>query len=88
MNKEHELKTWTNSFQAVWDGKKKFEYRNNDRDFKLAEYLLLKEWNTDTGYTGRALRVQIASIWTSNDIPSLTKDYVIMDIHIMGRITY
>lgn len=43
----HELKTWTNYFQLVASGEKKFELRKNDRGFLTGHELLLREYNTD-----------------------------------------
>jgi hypothetical protein len=41
---KHELKTWPTGFQAILLGKKTHEVRPADRDFKVGDYLLLKEW--------------------------------------------
>lgn len=41
----HELKTWPEFFEAIQSGKKKFEVRKNDRDFKTGDTLLLKEYD-------------------------------------------
>jgi ASC-1-like (ASCH) protein len=52
----HNLKTWTEYFEAVCDGRKTFEIRKNDRDFRVNDVLLLREYDpkTDT-YSGREL---------------------------------
>lgn len=41
---EHELKTESKYFKAVCDGKKCFEVRKDDRDFKVGDYLKLIEY--------------------------------------------
>ncbi len=55
---QHDLKTWPEFFADLMIGDKTFELRKNDRDFKLGDTLLLREWNPKTKeYTGRrALR--------------------------------
>lgn len=42
---EHELKTVKPFFQNIVDLLKTFEIRKNDRNFKVGDTLILKEWN-------------------------------------------
>ncbi len=49
----HELKSWPEYYAAVRRGTKQFEIRTNDRNFQLHDFVLLREWSTDAGYTGR-----------------------------------
>lgn len=59
----HNLKTWPDSFQPILDGKKRHEYRLNDRGFNVGDELHLAEWEpADGGYTGRALKVKVLHI--------------------------
>ncbi len=41
---KHELKTWPDPFQAVWDGRKTHEVRVNDRGFTTNDLLILREF--------------------------------------------
>jgi hypothetical protein len=51
----HDLKTHPESFRAIWDGKKRFEYRIDDRGFNVGDVLKLREWDPEPEkYTGRA----------------------------------
>jgi hypothetical protein len=54
--KEHQLKTWPEYFKAIHRGEKTFELRNNDRDFKKGDILILREFRTckKCGGRGRA----------------------------------
>ena len=40
----HHLKTLPEFFQAVIDGRKPMEFRNNDRDFKVGDRCILEEF--------------------------------------------
>lgn len=51
----HELKTATQYFQALWIGDKTFEIRNNDRNFKERDEIVLQEIDADADYTGREI---------------------------------
>ena len=64
----HELKTWPAPFAAVKEGCKKFELRKNDRNFKVGDTLVLREWipqsySTLEGYyTDRSVTVRVTYI--------------------------
>lgn len=54
--KRHELKVWPEYFSAIWDGRKTFEFRDNDRAFEVGDELVLSEWcPTDERFTGDKL---------------------------------
>lgn len=84
--KKHELKIWPHLFKQVIDGTKPFEYRRNDRMFEPGDKLVLQEWsppvseNLQGHYTGRVAWVIVKQIWSSNEIPGLPADFVIMSI--------
>ena len=75
----HELKTWPEFFEQTRNGRKKFEFRRNDRDFRVGDELLLKEWNPapkfpiyndgePIAYTGRDLLVRVDYIMGAADV--------------------
>ena len=63
MKKVHELKTWSKYFKAVIEGRKTFDFRVNDKDFKEGDTLILKEWDPDIkGYTGAEATFEVGFI--------------------------
>lgn len=59
----HVLKILPEYYEAVLSSKKTFEIRKNDRDFKVGDTLLLKEWNEHEGrFTDRQLHCEITYI--------------------------
>ena len=42
---DHILKTWSNAWRAVESGVKSFEYRRDDRGFKVGDVLVLRQWD-------------------------------------------
>lgn len=53
----HELKVCSTIFRDIDLGIKTFEFRKNDRNFKVGDTLFLRSWNTETGnYVGRGGR--------------------------------
>lgn len=55
--KTHDLKSWPEFFQPVFEGKKNFELRRDDRHFMVGDVLVLKEWEPNTAkYSGRQVR--------------------------------
>ena len=62
----HQLKTWPIPFKAVVDGKKRFEYRQDDRGFKVGHFLRLQEYDPATlRYTGRTTLMRVTYILKS-----------------------
>lgn len=45
----HELKCWPEYFSETKRGRKPFEIRENDRDFKHGDTVVLKEWDPTLG---------------------------------------
>jgi hypothetical protein len=67
----HDLKCWPAYFQAVLDGRKNFEIRNNrDRGFQSGDTVTLREWDPEggglglppRGYTGRNVAFRIGYV--------------------------
>lgn len=67
----HELKTWPGPFQALADGRKRFEWRRNDRCFEVGDTLILREYDParlsiwshhDIGYTGREVHARVTYV--------------------------
>lgn len=54
--KKHDLKSWPEFFRPVYEGKKNFELRKNDRHFMVGDLLRLREWEPNTAaYSGREI---------------------------------
>lgn len=63
MGRVHELKTIQPFFNMVADGKKKFELRKNDRDFRYGDILVLREWSTTMqNYMGNDIVVRVTGV--------------------------
>lgn len=84
MVKVHELKILPEYFRAVKEGKKTFEIRKNDRNFNVGEYIDLREYSIDKGYTGNKLCLKIVYIITSEQFPQgLKDDYCVLGIEVI-----
>ncbi len=78
MTKTHELKILPKYFKDIVNGDKNFELRKNDRDFKIGDSLMLKEFDNGA-YTGDSVQVVITYILVGGEY-GLDKDYVILGI--------
>lgn len=58
--KLHTLKSDPQPFDEVWEGKKRFEFRLNDREYNEGDFLLLKR--TDGKSESLSLLVEVTSI--------------------------
>jgi len=55
-----EKKIWPKYFEAIKQGKKKFELRLADFKIKEGDILVLKEWNPESKeYTGRKIKRKV-----------------------------
>lgn len=79
---QHVLKIHSEHFRNVKSGKKRAEFRKNDRDFKEGDYLLLRENDPDVNiFTGKEIRARITCI---NDLSSfISEPYVMLSIEVL-----
>ena len=76
----HYLKTWPPVFQHMVDGLKRFEYRKNDRDFKVGDTLVLREWRPDSKqYSRREKFVTVRYIMSGGQF-GIPEGFCIMDV--------
>ena len=56
----HLLKTWPEPFQALWDKRKTFEVRRDDRGYQVGDLLMLREYLPLANHlTGRYVRAVV-----------------------------
>lgn len=77
----HELKILPKWFEDVQSGKKKFEIRKNDRNYRVGDFLILKEWNRGK-FTNRYLIRQIEYIYQGDGTYGLSEEYCVLGISI------
>lgn len=75
----HRLKTWPCYFQPILDGTKRFDLRENDRDFRVGDILELAEYDPEvSGYTGRFLSKKVTFL--IQGIFGLPEDVCVMSV--------
>ena len=74
----HRLKTWPRYFAAVYEGRKTYEVRRDDRGFNVGDILHLVEWSIHGGETGREVKHTITYISRQSSLIPLPAGYVIM----------
>lgn len=83
----HNLKTWAEPFDAMAAGLKTWEFRYNDRDYKVGDFLHLMRYDPETGeYTGKALDVQVTYILQGGSF-GIPEGYVVMSTPTVKDIT-
>lgn len=82
----HHLKIWPDFFAKVRRGDKTAEIRLDDRDFRIGDKLVLREWKPRAKrFTGRFEERVITDItWLSQWVPGVTEPYCVLH---MGAIT-
>jgi hypothetical protein len=80
----HELKTWSEFFDAVSEGHKTFEIRKDDRGFYVGDILRLRDYDpTEEAYTGAQLDVIVTYVTEAKTLGCLKPGYVCMSIRIL-----
>ena len=74
----HQLKILPEHFEDVISGRKTFEVRRNDRDFRIGDLLALNEHDSVFGFTGRSCLVRTDYILS--DTKYCKPGYVILSI--------
>jgi hypothetical protein len=75
----HTLKAHPLFFEAVWDGRKRFEVRRNDRDYQEGDILHIQEWDPVTKlYSGRV--VSALASYILSDFVGLSDQYCIISL--------
>lgn len=85
--KEHELKCINPFFSDIWNSKKDFDVRKNDRYFQVNDYLLLKEYNSEIHrYLKRKIYCRIKYILLAKDYPEGIKEgYCVLGLEIVDK---
>lgn len=77
----HVLKTWPGAFRAVWERRKRFEIRKDDRGYAVGDILELREYSAEQErYTGKFVRVRVDYILRDCPQWGLSADYCVMSI--------
>lgn len=77
---QHDLKCYPDYFEALNNGSKTFECRYNDRDFKVGDELLLREYDSKQGYTARCIVMTVT--YVLSEFIGLKDGYVILGVTI------
>lgn len=73
----HELKILPTYFDAVISNVKHFELRKDDRDYKVGDFIVLREWESGK-YTGREIGFTIEYILRDCSEYGLAEGYCII----------
>lgn len=83
--KQHKLKSVNPFFEAVWNRKKKFEFRKNDRNYEIGDYVCLKEYDAEKEqYLGREILMVITYIMHDHE-GKIDGEYCIFSFNIIQR---
>ena len=84
MAKIHEVKLHAKYFDLVLEGKKRAEFRKNDRNYERGDTLILYEWVQGV-YTGRNVEARITDV---TDLSDWLEDYVLLSIELLNTGAY
>lgn len=76
---EHYCKILPEYFEAVKDGRKKFELRKDDRNYQVGDWIYLQEYD-GTNYTGRSINRQIRYVLRNYEEYGLKDGFCILSL--------
>lgn len=80
----HHLKCWPVEFQAIKNGRKTDEFRKDDRNYRVGDFLILREWNPHRKkYSVEEIAVEVTFI-TRGPHFGIPKGYCVMSIRRTG----
>ena len=75
---DHDLKSWVGLFEPILQGDKTHDLRVLDRDYKIGDILLLREYEPVTKvYTGRSCRVKVTFITSAIHTPCVFSPFAL-----------
>lgn len=74
----HDLKILPSFYEDVIQCRKTFEVRKNDRPYAVGDFLMLREYTPDKGYSGRAVKALV--VYILNDVRYCKRGFIIMGI--------
>ena len=63
----HELKCLEPFLEAIWVGHKTAELRRDDREFRLGDMVILREWSVERRWGTRFVVVEVTHIYGPQD---------------------
>lgn len=80
----HEIKCLPKYFDALVDGLKNFEVRKNDRDYKVGDSLLIREYDSEKkSYTGYELYAPVVYILENDEsFTGLAEGFVVLGLNV------
>ena len=83
--KTHDVKCWPEWFNPLWEGRKPFEVRFNDRDYQKDDILNIREFDPGIGeYSGRMVKTDITYVLTDPEHPfKLPDGYCVLGLRVI-----
>ncbi len=78
-HKTHEVKIYPVYYKAIVSGDKTWELRKNDRDYKVGDYILLREYDKGK-YTGHKTIRRISYVYKGTGQFGLSEGYCILSL--------
>ena len=84
---EHTLRTWPEFWDAIHDGRKTFEMRRADRDYKVGDTLCLRRWDQvlrHFTHPTETIRCEVTYVMTGGQF-GLRHGFVCMGIRVIEK---